>query len=75
MVKLQAVRNDCKLFSKLYIGCENRDGNLNEFFSHENQACPPSISDAGQLPSLKCLIVLNLLLTTIQHVQQYQQRL
>ena len=50
-VKLQAARNDCKLFSKLYIGCQNRDGNPNEFFSHENQACPPSISDTGQLRS------------------------
>jgi len=24
----------------LYIGCQNRDGNLEKFFKHENQACP-----------------------------------
>jgi len=35
----------------LYIRCQNRDGNVTEFFSHENQACPPSISDGGQLRS------------------------
>ena len=32
-----------------YIGCQTRDGNLEEFFRHENQACPPSLSDAGRL--------------------------
>jgi len=39
----------CKLFSKLYIGCQNRDGNLQELFAHENQSCPPSLSNDGQL--------------------------
>ena len=32
MVKLQAARNDRKLFSKLHIRCQNCNGNLNEFF-------------------------------------------
>ena len=27
----------------------SRNGNLDEFFKHENQACPPSISDQGNL--------------------------
>ena len=31
----------------MYIGCQNRDGNLEEFFKHENQACPPALSDGG----------------------------
>lgn len=30
-----------ELFSKLYIACWTRDGNLHEFFRHENQSCPP----------------------------------
>ena len=38
-----------ELFSQLYIGCQTHDGNLEEFFSHENQACPPSLSVAGRL--------------------------
>ena len=34
---LQSAKNNCQLFSKLYIGCQNRDANLKEFFAHENQ--------------------------------------
>ena len=37
------------LFARLYIGCQNRDGNLEEFFRHENQAYPPSLSDDSTL--------------------------
>ena len=46
---LASLRNDVALFSRPYIGCQTRDGNLEEFFSHENQACPPALSDG------KCL--------------------
>ena len=48
-MKLQSAKNNCQLFSKLYIGCQNRDGNLKEFFCHENQGCPPALSDGGTL--------------------------
>ena len=44
-LKLKSSRTDCQLFSRLYIGCQNREGNLDEFFTHENQASPPSLSD------------------------------
>ena len=37
------------LFSRLYIECQTRDGNLEEFFRHENQASPPALSDGGNL--------------------------
>lgn len=37
------------LFYFLYIGCQNRDGNLDEFFQHENQAFPPTLSDGGDI--------------------------
>jgi len=47
--KEASVKNDMALFARLYIGCQNRDGNLDEFFRHENQACPPALSDAGKL--------------------------
>lgn len=36
-------------FSRLYIACQSCDGNLDEFFHHENQACPPSLSQHGKL--------------------------
>ena len=47
--QLTSLKNDVALFSRLYISCQTRDGNLEEFFRHENQACPPSLSDAGRL--------------------------
>ena len=36
---MKSMKNDVGLFSRLYIGCQNRDSNLEEFFQHENQAC------------------------------------
>ena len=45
--QMKSLKNDVNLFSRLYIGCQNRDGNLDEFFQHENQAFPPSLSDGG----------------------------
>ena len=35
------LKSDCALFSRLYIVCQTRDGDLHEFFKHENQGCPP----------------------------------
>lgn len=46
---LSSVKSDCSLFSSLYISCQRRDGDLDEFFAHENQACPPSLSNMGKL--------------------------
>ena len=46
-----ALKNDCSLFSRLYISCQSRNGNLDEFFKHENQAWPPALSKLGQLRS------------------------
>ncbi len=47
--QLSSLKCDIELFSRLYIGCQTRDGNLDEFFRHENQSCPPSLSTAGKL--------------------------
>ena len=30
-------------------GCQYRDGNLQAFFQHENQACPPALSDGSYI--------------------------
>ena len=40
---------DVELFARLYISCQTHDGNLEEFFQHKNQACPPALSVAGRL--------------------------
>ena len=45
------LKKDVSLFSKLYICCQTRNGDLCEFSMHENQACPPSISKNGDILS------------------------
>ena len=53
-MKLQSVKTDCQL----YIGCQSRDGDSDEFFSHENQGSPPSLSDCGRIRSgTKCNLI------------------
>lgn len=47
--QLNSLKCDVEFFSQLYIGCQTRDGNLDEFFRHENQACPLSLSVTGKL--------------------------
>ena len=44
-----SLKTNCTLFSRLYIACQARQSNLDSFFEHENQACPPSISNMDQL--------------------------
>ena len=41
---LTILRNGCSLFSRLYIACQTRKGDLPEFFRHENQQRPASLS-------------------------------
>ena len=38
--EISSLKNDCNLFSRLYISCQTRDGNLERFFQHENQPTP-----------------------------------
>ena len=47
--QLMLMKSDMQLFSRLYIACQTLDGNLDEFFRHENQSCPPSLSNMGNL--------------------------
>ena len=47
--QLMLMKNDMQLFSRLYIACQTRDGNLDEFFGHKNQSRPPSFSSMGNL--------------------------
>ena len=47
--QLTALKEDCALFSRLYIACQSREGDLQDFFKHENQPSPPSLSQQGQL--------------------------
>ena len=66
--QVASLKTNCTLFSRFYIACQPRQSNLDSFFEHENQACPPSISDMGQLrhgsKSDLCNGMLNKVLTT-----------
>lgn len=43
------LKEDCQLFSKLFISCQSRECDLKEFFRHENQSHPAALSDGGKL--------------------------
>ena len=43
------LKQNVTLFSQLYVSCQVRDGNLNTFFSPENQDFPPSLSTYGDI--------------------------
>jgi len=60
--KVANLRSDCTLFSHLYIASKYRDGDLHDFFSHENHPWPPSISENGKLrlPSKKSDLLVSL---------------
>ena len=47
-VQVAALKNDCALFSRLYIACQSREGNLQEFFKHENHPWPQSLAQASK---------------------------
>ena len=47
--KQKQLKEDCQLFSKLFIFCQSRECNLQEFFQHGNQLFPASLSDGGKI--------------------------
>ena len=51
--QLKTARSDAALYLKLFIACQSRDADLDQFFSHENQGAPPSLSDNGNLRPAK----------------------
>ena len=50
-LKQKILKDDCRLFSKLFLSCQSREHDLLEFFHHENQFFPPALSDGGKLHS------------------------
>ena len=48
-MQLAAVKSDCSRLWRQYIACQSRDGDLDQFFAHENQAAPPALSTGGKL--------------------------
>ena len=46
---VSSLKSDRNLFSRLFVASQFRDGNLNYYFSHNNQPCPPPLSARGKL--------------------------
>lgn len=46
---ISALQDNVALFAQLYIAMQNRESDLEEFFKHEVQSYPPSISEFGKL--------------------------
>ena len=46
---MKILENNVALFGQLYISMHSRDGGLKDFFAHEVQSFPPSLSDLGKL--------------------------
>ena len=44
-----AIQDTVRLYSSLYVGCQTRKGNMDDFFQHENHSYPPSLSDLGKI--------------------------
>ena len=68
-----SLKNDCSLFSRLYVASQIHHGDLDKFFQHENQAYPPSLSNMGKLrtgnksdlmPCLENLVAVKVCLST-----------
>ena len=49
--QVAVLKDNCTLFSRLYIACQSREGNPEEFFNNENQPYPPSLAKNGEMRS------------------------
>ena len=49
--QIASLKSNVALCSRMFIAHQQRQGDLADFFNHENQPHPPSISDYGQLYS------------------------
>ena len=50
-MQIASLKSNCSLFARLYVSCQVRDGDLDGFFSHENQSFPPALTQFGGLRS------------------------
>ena len=48
-MQVSTLKSNCSLFSRLYIATQIRSGDLDDFFQHENQVCPPALSQNRML--------------------------
>ena len=60
-------------FARMYISVHKREGDLDNFFQHENQEHPPSLSHMGQLRQGKKSDLLDCLEKCVPSIQDYPQ--
>ena len=48
-VKIETKYHRFALYADLYVACQSREGDLDNFFAHRNHAFPVSISEYGKL--------------------------
>ena len=48
-LQVTSLKQDCSLYASLYVACQTRECDLDEFFSHENHSYPPSLSQYGRV--------------------------
>ena len=48
-MKISNMKSDLHLFSRMYISCQVREGDLEAFFEHENHAWPPSLAENNMM--------------------------
>ncbi len=59
--KNTTMKSDVRLFSRMYISCQSREGEVDFFFEHENHPWPPALADNNSLRQgsksdlIKCL--------------------
>lgn len=49
LYKNWALKSNCELFARMNISRQCRNGDMDEYFSHEDQGSPPSLSDMENL--------------------------
>jgi hypothetical protein len=56
---ISSLQNNVALFAQLYIAMQSRESDLAEFFAHEVQSFPPSLSEFGnlRLPTAKSVLL------------------
>ena len=69
----QVLKDDCRLFPKLFISCQSRVCDLLQFFKHENQSFPAALSDGGKLHSCQKSQVISS--REISHAQKIKRML
>lgn len=49
VTKIACLKSDISLFSRLWMATQVRKGDMTEFFKHENQSLPPSLTSNGAM--------------------------